>query len=97
VGVHKLTVPLPRMGPEVFLLFAPILAAPIALVALAIHFVARGRFAIRSDGELVLAGLPYSAMLLGLISPWLLALVPLLHPWFWRVLRASRPSQDGER
>lgn len=86
VAVHRLTIPYPHMGPEVFFLFAPVLATPIAVLGVVFHLATSRRWCLRGYHDFALAGLSYSAVLLVLISPWLIFIVLLLHPWLWRFL-----------
>jgi hypothetical protein len=67
----------PNMGPELFILFSPVLAVPIVIAAGIIHVAMTRYFAYQRWWQWALAGVMYSSILLGLISPWLL-LVPLV-------------------
>ena len=70
----------PNMAPEMFVIFSPVLALPIALVAVLIHAIFAGRFAFSKPWQWLGAGIAYSALLLGLISPWLLIIPLALNP-----------------
>lgn len=67
----------PNMGPELFVLFAPLVAAPIALVALVIHLLLLKFFSYRTALPWFLSGVSYSSFVLGEIHEWLL-LIPIL-------------------
>ncbi len=70
----------PNMGPELFVLFSPVLAIPIALAAGIGHVLAHKYFAYRHWWQWVVAGLMYSTVLLGLVSPWLLLIPAVINP-----------------
>jgi hypothetical protein len=77
VVLYKLAGTETNMAPEMFVIFSPVLALPVAVVAVLIHAVFAKTFAFSSGWSWLLAGLAYSSLLLGLISPWLL-LIPLV-------------------
>jgi hypothetical protein len=77
VAQYKLNGLQPNMAPEMFILFAPVLALPIALVALIAHFAMRASFTYRRDSHWFLAGVAYASVLLLLVTPWLLPLAIL--------------------
>jgi hypothetical protein len=81
----------PNMGPELFILFSPVLALPIVITAGILHFIMHRYFAYRHWWQWALAGVMYSSVLLGLISPWLLLVPVAINPI---VLRAflRRPA-----
>lgn len=67
----------PNMAPQMFVIFSPILAAPIAVIALAAHIAFANYFRFDTYWKWLLSGISYSSILLVLISPWLL-LIPLI-------------------
>ena len=81
----------PDMGPGLFILFSPILALPIVIVAGALHLIMRRYFAYLYWWQWALAGAMYSSVLLGLISPWLLVFPLFVNPIVLRAL-FNRPS-----
>jgi len=84
----------PNMAAEMFILVSPLLAAPIAVVAVMVHSWYAGYFGFRSGWQWAYAGLSYSSILLGLISPGLL-LVPLLaNPITLKFLRKLTEKSD---
>ena len=79
----------PNMGPEMFLVFSPIVAAPVAALAAAAHLIFARFFAFRSGWQWASAGTMYSMVLLGLISPWLLLGPILVNPITLRLARTG--------
>jgi hypothetical protein len=69
----------PNMAPEMFVIFAPVLALPIALFAPAAHFAMRATYGYQRDSYWFLAGIAYSTVFLLLITPWLLPIVALAY------------------
>lgn len=87
----------PDMGPQLFILFSPILGAPIAGIALALHLAARKWFAYDRYWKWFAAGCGWGAILLVLVTPWLgLTAALLVNPAFLRVasggMRRGDPS-----
>jgi hypothetical protein len=80
----------PNVAPEMFVVLAPVLALPIALIALAAHFAIRATYAYRQDSHWVLAGIAYSTIYLLLITPWLLPMVALAY--FFAIRKIDRVS-----
>ena len=81
----------PNMGPELFILFSPVLALPIAIGAGILHLIMHRYFAYRHWWQWMLAGAMYSSVLLGLISPWLLLVPLVINPIVFRAF-ISRPA-----
>jgi hypothetical protein len=66
----------PNMAPEMFVVFSPIIALPIVIIAVLIHSIFARQFGFTKAWHWMAAGLAYSSVLLGFINPWLL-LIPL--------------------
>ena len=79
----------PHMGPGMFVIASPILAAPIALIAFVAHLTFANFFKFDRYWKWFLSGISYSSILLGLIDPWLL-LIPLIFNPIVLTLRAKR-------
>lgn len=75
----------PNMAPQMFIIFSPVLAMPIAILALLIHSIFSRFFKFDAYWQWTLAGLSYSVVLLGLITPWLLLIPLLLNPITWQL------------
>jgi hypothetical protein len=67
----------PNMAPEIFVIIAPVLAIPLAVVACLLHAYFSRWFAYSRGWHWFAAGIAYSTVFLGLVDPWLL-LVPLI-------------------
>ena len=67
----------PNMGPGMFVVFSPVLAAPIAVIAFLVHVIFANYFKFDTCWKWFLSGISYASLLLGLIDPWLL-LIPLV-------------------
>jgi hypothetical protein len=80
----------PNMAPEMFILFAPVLACPVAVVALIAHFTFRSTFVYATSSQWLVAGLCYSSVFLLLITPWLFLVVILLNVFTLKKLRRLR-------
>ena len=80
----------PNMGAEMFILFSPLLGAPIAIVAVIIHSWFAGFFRFSSGWQWAYAGASYSSILLGLISPGLLLIPLLANPITLKFLRTIK-------
>lgn len=86
----------PNMGPEMFILLSPVLAAPIMGIAGMVHVVFFSFFGYEKYRAWFLAGISWSSVLLGLIEPWLLYPVAAVNPitvglFFW-LRRGETPS-----
>lgn len=85
----------PNMAPEMFIVFSPVLAAPIAIVVVLIHALFLKKFEFERAWQWVGSGVAYSTLLLGLISPWLLIVPLALNPiTILLVQRATRGRSD---
>lgn len=82
----------PNMAPQMFILFSPVLAAPVALVTLLIHIVFYRYFKFDSFWKWFLPGISYSSLLLGLISPWLLIIPLVLNPISLKLIVNARKA-----
>jgi hypothetical protein len=76
VVLYKTLSEQPNMAPEMFIVFSPVLAAPIVFVVVIVHALFAKKFEFKGTWQWIGSGLAYSTLLLGLISPWLL-IVPL--------------------
>lgn len=83
----------PNMAPEMFIIFAPIVAAPVALAAALIHVVFRKFFAYKKMIEWAGAGFWYGSLFVGLISPILLLIPALLNPFVFAMLRRKKAQK----
>ena len=70
----------PNMAPEMFVIFSPVIAAPLALAAGIIHGVFRSYFSYTTATQWFIAGVSYGALTLALISPWLLLVLLIVNP-----------------
>lgn len=84
----------PNMAPELFIVFSPILALPIVLLAGIVHVLAHRYFGYRHGWQWALAGAMYSSIMLGLISPWLLLVPLVVNPIVLRAMR-GRPNAEA--
>jgi len=60
-----------------FVVFSPVLAAPIAVIAFLVHVIFANYFKFDTYWKWFLSGISYASLVLGLIDPWLL-LIPLV-------------------
>ena len=92
----------PNMGSELFMLFSPVVAPPIVIMAAIVHLLAHKYLAYRYWWQWVSAGVAYSGVLLELVSPWLLLLVAIFAPLIvyasedasGRALASKNPVQE---
>jgi tellurite resistance protein TehA-like permease len=77
----------PNMAPQMFILFSPIMGVLISVPAILLQVVFRKIINFNSYWKWFLAGLSYSSVLLGLITPWLLAVFILLNPLSLKLLK----------
>lgn len=85
------------MAPEMFIIFAPIIAAPVALAAALIHVVFRKFFSYKKIIEWVGAGFWYGSLFVGLISPVLLLIPALFNPFVFAMLRRKRAHKAPQK
>jgi len=71
----------PNIAPGMFIILSPVLALPIALVAIMLNAIFARYLLLDAYWKWVLSGVAYSSILLGLISPWLLLIPLLLNPF----------------
>lgn len=69
----------PNIAPQMFIVFSPILALPIAVAAAIVHGII-GILTYDRGLKWFFAGISYSSILLGLITPWLLLVFVFLNP-----------------
>ena len=79
-GLHS------NMAPEMFIVFSPVLALPIAVVAVLIHSVFANRFRYSNAWQWFFSGIAYSSLLIGLINPWLLVIPLMVNPITLRII-----------
>ena len=80
----------PNMAPEMFIVFSPVLALPIALIGVLIHIVFARRFGFSRPWQWFAAGVAYSTLVLGLINPWLLVVPLVLNPVTLRLFKPDK-------
>lgn len=83
----------PNIGPQMFIAVSPILSAPIALIATLVHVLFRSEFGYDAYWKWFIAGISYSSILLGLISPWLLLIPIALNPVTAKVIRGNSTTK----
>jgi uncharacterized membrane protein len=74
----------PGMAPEMFVIFSPVLALPVAMIAVVVHYFFRNSFKYQNPTRWFFAGVIYSSILLLLVSPWLLLIVAIAYYFFIR-------------
>jgi hypothetical protein len=79
-----------EMGPQMFVVFSPILAMPIVIIALLIHIPLSRYFNFDRYWKWFLAGVSYSSVFLGIISVWLLIVPIILNPFSLKLLTRQR-------
>jgi hypothetical protein len=87
---YKILALQPNMAPEMFVLFAPVLAVPIALISLAVHIFIRKSFSYPTYALWFVAGVCYSSIFLLLISPWLLPVVAFIYFFILRKIQGHK-------
>lgn len=70
----------PNIAPQMFIVFSPILAFPITVAAVVLHAIFNKFLTFDRYWKWFLAGISYSSIVLGLISPWLLFIFVILNP-----------------
>jgi len=93
MAIYKTTGTQPNMGPEMFLVFAPVVAVPIAAAGLLLHVVARRWFSFHSAWQWAAAGFTYSLVSLVLIDAWLV--LPAAMAICLLVIRLRRRTPQG--
>ena len=76
-----------NMGPQLFIIFAPILSIPFTIIAFIIHITLSKYFSFNRYTEWFCAGVSYALPLLGLISGWLLLLFVICNPFSYTELQ----------
>jgi hypothetical protein len=84
----------PNMAPQMFIIFSPVLAAPISFLALLIHIIFRRFFQLDAYWKWFLAGISYSSVLLGLITPWLFLIPLIFNPINYRLFFYRKRKTD---
>ncbi len=79
-----------EMGPQMFVVFSPILATPIVIIALLIHIPLSRYFNFDRYWKWFLAGISYSSVFLAIISLWLLMVPIVLNPFSLKFIARQR-------
>ena len=95
--VYKVKGLQPNMAPEMFIIFSPVLALPIALGAVLLHAIFAKFFGFSRWSQWCWAGIAYASVLLGLISPWLLLIPLILNPLTLRLVKGASAIEDVPR
>jgi hypothetical protein len=79
-----------EMGPQMFVVFSPILATPIVIIVLLIHIPMSRYFNYDRYWKWFLAGISYSSVFLAIISLWLLMVPIVLNPFSLKFIARQR-------
>ena len=86
----------PNMAPEMFIVFSPVLAAPIVIIAVLVHALFAKKFEFEGAWKWIGSGVAYSTLLLGLISPWLLIVPLTVNPITILLVRRATREKSSE-
>jgi len=83
-----------EMGPQMFVVFSPILAMPIVIIALLIHILLSSYFNFDRYWKWFLSGISYASVFLSIISLWFLIIPFFLNPFSIKLIAKLKQEVD---